>query len=124
MKETIKTVRPSFLYLSNILSGRVGFSGRIVESSFSTRSEFSGSTSQPDPSLFPKNSNSTRRGQSILYNLTTLIINLEIQKMLNKSSIHNILLKLSYLLFSIIIHFDNCIIFLHYFINMLSCYIH
>ncbi len=49
MKGTMKAVRPSYLHLSNILSGRV---------------ELSGQASQPDPTLFQKNSNPTRRGQS------------------------------------------------------------
>ncbi len=64
MKGTMKAVRPSYLHLSNILSGRVGFSSRVIGSSFSTRPECSGSTSQPDPTLFQKNSNPTRRDQS------------------------------------------------------------
>ena len=64
MKGIIKAVRPSYLHLSNILSGRVGFSSRVIGSSFSTRPECSGSTSHPDPTLFQKNSNSTRRDQS------------------------------------------------------------
>ena len=41
MKGTMKAVQPSYLHLSNILSGRVGFSGRVIESSFSTRPECS-----------------------------------------------------------------------------------
>ncbi len=42
------------------MSNRVEFSSRVVGSSFSTRPEFSGSTSQSDSTLFQKNSNSTR----------------------------------------------------------------
>ncbi len=64
MKGIMKAVRPSYLHLSNILSGRIGFSNRIIESSFSTRPECSGSTSQSDSTLFQKNSNPTRRDQS------------------------------------------------------------
>ncbi len=60
----MKAVQPSYLHLSNILSGRVEFSGRVIESSFSTRPECSGSTSQFDPTLFQKNSNSTRHFSS------------------------------------------------------------
>jgi len=56
------------LQLPNILSGRVGLSSRlssrVVGSSFPTRPEFSGSTSQPDPDRIQKISNPTRRGQS------------------------------------------------------------
>ena len=64
MKRIMKAVRPSYLHLSNILSGRIRFSGRVIESSFSTRLECSGSTSQPDSTLFQKNSNSTRHFSS------------------------------------------------------------
>ncbi len=46
------------------MSSRVEFSSRVVESSFSTWSECSGSTSQFDSTLFQKNFNSTRHFSS------------------------------------------------------------
>jgi len=49
MKGTMKAVRPSYLHQSNILSGRVGFSGRVIGSSFSTRPDTFPKKFQPDP---------------------------------------------------------------------------
>ncbi len=69
----MKTVRPSYLHLSNILSNWVEFSNRVIESSFSIRLEFSNSTSQFDSTLFQKNFNSTRHfsGQVLDLNSST-----------------------------------------------------
>jgi len=64
----MKTVWSSYLHLSNILSSRVELSNRIVESSFSTRLEFSSSTSQFDSTLFQKKFNSTRHFSSRVLN--------------------------------------------------------
>ncbi len=64
MKRIIKTVQSSYLHLSNILSSRVEFLSRIIESSFSTRLECLNSTSQFNSTLFQKKFNSTRHFSS------------------------------------------------------------
>ncbi len=64
MKGIMKAVQPSYLHLSNILSSRVKFSNRIIESSFSTQLECLNSTSQFDLTLFQKNFNLTRHFSS------------------------------------------------------------
>ncbi len=60
MKKIMKTVQPSYLHLSNILSNRVEFSNQVIESSFSTRFKCLSSTSQFNSTLFQKNFNSTQ----------------------------------------------------------------
>ncbi len=52
MKKIMKTVQSSYLHLSNILSNQVEFLSRVIESSFSTRSECLSSTSQLNSTLF------------------------------------------------------------------------
>ncbi len=58
-RRLMKTVQPSYLHLSNILSSWVEFSSQIVESSFSTRFEFSSSTFQLDVTWIQKSFNLT-----------------------------------------------------------------
>ena len=60
----MKTVQLSYLHLSNILLNRVEFLSRVIESSFSTRLEFSNSTSQFNSTLFQKNFNSIQHFSS------------------------------------------------------------
>ncbi len=64
MKKIMKTVQLSYLHLSNILLNRVEFLSRVIESSFSTRLEFSNSTSQFNSTLFQKNFNSIQHFSS------------------------------------------------------------
>ncbi len=66
----MKTVRSSYLHLSNILSGRIEFSSRVIESSFSTRLDTFSKKFQFDSTLFESNTRleleySTWRNQSI-----------------------------------------------------------
>ncbi len=77
MKRIMKAVQPSYLHLSNILSSRVEFSNRVIESSFSTRFECLSSTSQFNSTLFPKNFNLTRHFSSRVLDLTRSVYVIE-----------------------------------------------
>ncbi len=67
----MKTVRLSYLHLSNILSSRVEFSNRVVKSSFSIWFDLSNSTSQLNSTLFQKNFNSTQHFSSRVLDLNS-----------------------------------------------------